>query len=143
MNTSAKSLYSESKYLVDDSAFIEIQSHDKLKIKKDLFYEYKVSDSFYGFFTLHGEGETDGSRRIFFCSDEKDVRERYVRESTNLYNSFIDILHPCKIKRIIVHPDTLVGTSTRSKKSYRPKQVGLECNFLCYEKISVLRHSKI
>jgi hypothetical protein len=105
----------EIKILGSEASFAEVQIHDKLKGTSEWIRRMQTPKEFKGYLTLHGEGETDG-RRILFCSDEKDVREKYVKESANLYNTLSDILIPHKIKRIIVHPDTLVGKSPRSKK---------------------------
>lgn len=116
MNTSAGQLYKQSQCLKDKAAFIEIQIHDKLKANTSLLDLYKVYDDFGGFITIHGEGETDGIRKILFSSYDEGIRKRYVNESAALYSSIIPHLKPHTVSRIVVHPDTFNRKSPRSQQ---------------------------
>lgn len=116
MNTRAPQLYQESDYLKEHASFIEIQVHDKLKSKNNLLNLYNVSPNFLGCITIHGEGETDGKKRILFCSDDKDRTKHYIKESVTLYASIMQYLYPHKVNRLIVHPDTLAKKIPRRKQ---------------------------
>lgn len=118
MNTSAGQLCQQSRYLSRKAAFIEIQIHDDMKASSIHSFLHTVSDDYDGFITIHGEGETDGIRKILFCSEDNNKRQRYVSESVALYSSVIANLMPHRVERIVVHPDTI------DRKSPRSQQIG-------------------
>lgn len=107
MNTSPTQLYRQSGHLRQNASFIEVQIHDKLKANAELIESYQVSADFQGFITIHGEGETDGKRKILFSSIDNNIRERYLNESITLYSSVITRFKPQTVRRIVVHPDTI------------------------------------
>lgn len=113
MNTSQKELYSQSEYLQGEAAFIEIQVHDKLRLRSEHLGQFHLHPDFDGFVTIHGEGETDGKRKILFSSVNQSKRQHYVRETTRLYSSVIHQVKPNSVKRVIVHPDTLDPRTSR------------------------------
>jgi hypothetical protein len=96
--------------LGEQADFIEIPVHDD-------FLRRGVSafapDHFGGFLTLHGEGETDGHRRIRFSSPSRRDRIRYAKHSARMFNLAHDQIGPLRTRAVIVHPSTLSGRFTR------------------------------
>jgi hypothetical protein len=107
MNTRQKDLYWQSESLKQKASFIEIQVHDKLKSTIDLMGSFNIHPDFHGYITIHGEGETDGKRRVLFCTENQSERNRYVTETVHLFCSAVRRLPPNSVKRVIIHPDTL------------------------------------
>lgn len=96
--------------------FLELQVHDNLKHKLDAIPALDVSTTFGGHVTLHGEGETDGKHRISFCSNDESTRKNYITECVNLYSNILTRTDKHDVKRIILHPDTLVSKIGRLKQ---------------------------
>ena len=99
--------------------FLELQVHDILKHKLDVIPDLCVSTTFGGYVTLHGEGETDGKRKIAFCSHDESTRKNYITECVNLYSTILTKAEKHNVERIILHPDTLTS------KIGRPQQLEL------------------
>ena len=116
MNTHGARFFQDSDCLKDYVSFIEIQIHDKLKSNTNLLNLYNVSPNFAGYVTIHGEGETDGKKKILFCSDDGEKRRSYVREMIDLYSSVQVHLNPHKVMRLVVHPDTLSRNNARGQQ---------------------------
>jgi len=106
-------LLMESHLLCQEAVFVEIQVHDRLRNQKLMV---QVSGSFKGHVTMHGEGETEGKKRIMFCSEDESERKEYVRSSASLYASVIDMLWPKRVRRIILHPSKLSRKQNRNEK---------------------------
>src|SRR5271157_2710439 len=106
MNVHLEKLESEAAALRDETSFIEIQLHDRLKSIGLVYGPCALPDSFRGYITIHGEGETDGKRRLEFTSPDHHQRSSYVDETLKLFNKGILSLGSRRIKRLILHPDS-------------------------------------
>jgi hypothetical protein len=101
------------------AAFAELQVHDKVDEHPEMLRTLVVPNTFAGHLSFHGEGETDGKRKIKFSSNDPGEREQYIKECINLYSLVSRQLSPHRILRLILHPDTL------SMKVPRSEQIGL------------------
>jgi hypothetical protein len=103
----AELLYRHSSMLVGKVAFIEAPFHDKhVRMKQQSIRElYSVSPDFEGLVTLHGEGETDGIRKIMFSSSDSSVRMSYCVDLVNAVITARDVLGS-KLAALIIHPPT-------------------------------------
>ena len=52
-----------------------------IKYNSKILTKALVPSSFDGYFTIHGECEMDGKRRIMFASSENSIRKKYIRET--------------------------------------------------------------
>lgn len=87
--------------------FIELQIHDSLHEQFDNIKHLAVlPETFTGYITLHGEGETDGKRKILFSSANSVERLQYVSDCVILYQKVIDHFYN-KTRRLILHPDSI------------------------------------
>lgn len=148
MNTSQKELYSQSEELQGEAAFIEIQVHDKLKFKSERLGQFHLHPDFDGFLSIHGEGETDGKRKILLSSVNQSERQRYVRETIRLYSSVIQQFKPNSLKRVIIHPDTLDRRISRFEQIMNLAASLTELNEsldteVCVEPRGTDRHGKV
>ena len=76
--------------------FIEFQVHDELKHNIiTLDHISPPINDIPGYFTIHGEGETDQKSKIRFCSKNSNERKQYVNESIFLYSSVLNYFYPC------------------------------------------------
>ncbi len=99
--------------LNDSADFVEVQIHDSLSEQfDDIKHLAILSDTFSGYITLHGEGETDGKRKILFSSANSTDRHHYVSNCAILYQKVIDHFHD-KTRRLILHPDSLNSREPR------------------------------
>lgn len=96
--------------------FLELQVHDNLKHRLDVIPDLGLSTSFGGYVTLHGEGETDGKRKIAFCSYDEPIRKNYIRECVDLYSTILTKTDKYDVERIILHPDSLTSKIGRSQQ---------------------------
>jgi hypothetical protein len=93
--------------------FIEIQIHDRLHEQFDKVKHLAIlPDTFSGYITLHGEGETDGKKRILFSSSNDTERRQYVSNCVILYQKVIDHFHD-RVRRLILHPDSIHSKEPR------------------------------
>jgi len=69
-----------------------------------------------GNISLHGEGETDGKKRIQFSSPNETERRRYILESVSLYSLVLESFDINRVQRIILHPDTFSHKVSRKKQ---------------------------
>jgi hypothetical protein len=53
------------------ASFIELQVPDKFRNRIDIPDPLKPFGGFHGYLTIHGEGETDGVKKIHFSSQDK------------------------------------------------------------------------
>jgi hypothetical protein len=74
--------------LQSEASFAELQIHDKLKDTPGRIKKMQIPEEFKGYLTLHGEGETDGRRKILFSSDEKELRERFYGQRSKISGSY-------------------------------------------------------
>lgn len=113
MNTRLESLEDDILALEDSAGFLEVQIHDKLLGPfSRIGTKVNFPDSFSGYVTLHGEGETDGRRRIQFCSPDNSERQRYISNCLTLYETVIDHLKG-EVRRVILHPDSLASRTQK------------------------------
>ena len=96
--------------------FLELQVRDNLKHRLYAIHDLGVSNTFGGYVTLHGEGETDGKRKIVFCSHDESTRKNYVTECVNLYSTILTKTDKYNVERIILHPDTLTSKIGRTQQ---------------------------
>jgi hypothetical protein len=104
--------------IAEQCSFIELQLHDNIMEKIDTDKPIHIPE-YSGYFTFHGEGETDGKKRIKFCSPDNHERSTYIEHCINLYNRLLECLPNYKVSRLILHPDTL------NKRSERNAQIDL------------------
>lgn len=104
--------------LRQSAQFIEVQIHDALRKRFDDIRQSAIlPDAFGGYVTLHGEGETDGKRKILFSSANSIERRHYLSNCVILYQKVIDHFDN-KVRRLILHPDSV--------SSMKPRQTQLE-----------------
>jgi hypothetical protein len=103
--------------MLSKAAFIEIQVHDKMKDNLEKIKQLSIAEDFKGFVTIHGEGETDGRKRILFSS-QLNARTDYVKQCAQLYSKVIKHLYPITVKRIIAHPSSLDRNGSRRDQIY-------------------------
>lgn len=82
---------------------------DNIKTAKSI----QIPQEHLGYFTFHGEGETDGKRKLKFCSTRSIERITYVKKSIDLYNKFLESFGNHKVSRFILHPDTINRKTSR------------------------------
>jgi hypothetical protein len=118
MSSQLTRLPSDVNTLNGSADFIEIQIHDSLREQfDDVKHLAVLPDTFDGYITSHGEGETDGKRRILFSSSNDTERRQYVSNCIILYQKVIDHFDN-KVRRLILHPDSI--------SSKVPRQTQLE-----------------
>jgi hypothetical protein len=137
--------------LNSDADFVEFQVHDDLKHNISILDHTPVqTKNFAGYFTIHGEGETDQKSKIRFCSKDSNERKQYVSESIFLYSSVLNYLYPKKVSRIILHPDGLSHKISRREQiellvmsltEIAEKIKGIDC--VCIEPRGGDRHKKV
>jgi hypothetical protein len=96
--------------------FAEFQVHDELLSNIGPLCNIVQPSRYRGHFTIHGEGETDGKKKIKFSSTDRRERERYINECIGLYSFVLTRLSPHRILRVILHPDTLSKRVSRSEQ---------------------------
>lgn len=111
------SLVNTQKYLWNNvrkkAKFIELQVHDNLKQNISEIRSNKLSFDFDGYLTFHGEGETDGIKKIHLSSPNESLRKRYVKESAELYVAALEATDAYETTRFILHPDNLISKYPR------------------------------
>ena len=97
---------------------LEVQIHDRLREQfDDIKHLAVLPDTFSGYITLHGEGETDGKRKILFSSANGPARRHYVSNCVIFYQKVIDHFHD-RVRRLILHPDSIHSKEPRKTHSY-------------------------
>jgi len=115
MGSSLYNLTKELEIAYDQASFVELQIHDKFKQDHLIINSLKEPVGFPGYFTFHGEGETDGKRRINLCAPDSIIRREYIKESLDLYYLVACNLKSHRIVRLILHPDSLMQRITRKQ----------------------------
>jgi sugar phosphate isomerase/epimerase len=93
--------------------FVEIPVHDNLRPGIDRLF---IADNYEGFITLHGEGETDGLRRIRFSCPNKQDRVKYTKRVVRLFNYAMKAAGTVLVQAAIIHPDTLHRGRSRASQ---------------------------
>jgi hypothetical protein len=83
MGTSLNKTILDLESVGSEASFAELQIPDNLKYSS-IALENTRFLKFPGYFTIHGEGETDGKVKIKFSSDNATERRRYIKESINV-----------------------------------------------------------
>jgi hypothetical protein len=107
MSSSFNSLKNDIELIAEQCSFIELQLHDNIMKKIKIDKTIHIPLEYTGYFSFHGEGETDGKKRIKFCSSDNHERSTYISQCVNLYNRVSECLANYKVSRLILHPDTL------------------------------------
>jgi hypothetical protein len=87
--------------------FIEIPVHDDFLVERR---QVHIPKNYRGFITLHGEGETDGRRRIKFADPSRTIRLRYVAKVARIFNRVSEQVGSSLVKAVIVNPSHLART---------------------------------
>ena len=98
-------------------SFIEVPFHDREvnSSPESISSRYRVSPEFKGSVTLHGEGETDGKRKILFSSEDREKRVSYSTQLASALSTVQKRLDKHLIA-LIVHPPTHNRRFSRSKE---------------------------
>ena len=113
MNSNTGRLMIESQVLANEPSFIEIQVHDESARQRHV---PRLANSFKGYITIHGEGETDIRDRIRFCSTDYTQRKHYIESSAKLYLSAVNCIGSHGVRRIVLHPDALSRKQDRNEQ---------------------------
>jgi hypothetical protein len=98
-------------------SFIEVPFHDReVNWSLDVISSrYRVSPEFGGLVTLHGEGETDGKRRILFSSEDRQIRVSYSSRLARSLSEVHDQLGK-QLIALIVHPPSHCRHHSRNQE---------------------------
>lgn len=149
MGTSLDRLASQLTEVESSASFIELQIHDKLKHNLQLIPDLP-SPAPHMYYTIHGEGETDGIKKIKLCSRNSDERKKYIQECIQLYTLVSELFPANCIKRLILHPDSIDRRATRedqisllasSLTELADKLSNIES--ICIEPRGTTRHGKV
>lgn len=151
MGTSLSATFQMLDKVIPAATFVELQVHDKIKHIAGLIPASPVPSSDL-YFTFHGEGETDGKKKIRFCSTNREERRKYITESIHLYTLVSEKFPSGKIRRLILHPDSIhKGPSRNVQISILADSLialsdglkaALDCE-VCIEPRGTTRHGKV
>ena len=88
MTSSLYNISKESEIVGSQASFLELQVHDKFKQDNDFISKLNYAGQFNGYLTIHGEGETDGRKKIKFSSVNKTEKKVYYGICKPLFPDF-------------------------------------------------------